>query len=115
MDSIIFRAQLSSDKITSVSEEWSDSYGAYQIAFGFDGEGKEIVLCNNGFTQWPNYIRNVKTTSEIKSDKIKSLITKRESQIVDWSAVNTLQSRCMVRSIKQRLAGLQKKLESYKA
>lgn len=112
MVSFTFRAQLVTDKITRVSEEWSDSCGAYQVAFGFDAEGKEIALCNNGFSQWPNYARNVKTSTEIKADKIRALIMKRESQILVWASVNTLQSRCMVRNIKQRIINLQKRLKT---
>ena len=106
MATFIFRAQLATDKITRVSEEWGDSCGAYQVAYGFDAEGNEIALCNNGFSKWPNYVHNVKTAKEIKADKIRALILKRESQIFTWANMNTLQSRCMVRNIKQRITNL---------
>ena len=112
MVSYTFRAQLSTDKITKVSEEWGDSCGAYQVAYGFDAEGNEIALCNNGFSQWPNYVRNVKTDAEIKADKIHTLIMKRESQIMIWASMNTLRGRLMVRAIKQRILNLQDKLYS---
>ena len=87
-----------------------DSCGAYQVAYGFDAEGNEIALCNNGFSNWPNYIRNVKTVEEIKADKIRALILKRELQILTWANMNTLQARCMVRNIKQRITNLKAKI-----
>ena len=109
MVSFTFRAQLVTDKITRVSEEWSDSCGAYQVAFGFDAEGKEIALCNNGFSQWPNYIRTEQTTEEIEIAKIEKIIAKHQSRL-NWLNIQpvTLRTVCLIRETENRIKKAQK-------
>ena len=109
MVSYTFRAQLSTDKITKVSEEWGDSCGAYQVAYGFDAEGKEIALCNNGFSQWTNYARTEQTTEEKETIKIEKNIAKHQRRL-DWlnSQGVTIRVMCLIRETENRIKNAKK-------
>lgn len=90
----IFRAQLETDKITKVTECWSDSCGTYQVAEGTDAEGNAITLCNNGFSQWPNYVVT-EVAPEIKAFNLLGLKLNKRCQ--QWRIAEKLASEnpCM--------------------